>query len=68
VHASGCGTVLTLLVMPDDRRDCGMSAAAREAVLAAITTATPALERPSPASAAIALRAALPDATTLTRG
>jgi AcrR family transcriptional regulator len=68
VHASGCGTVLTLLAMPEGRRDLGLSAAAREAVIAAITTATPALERPSPAAAAIALRAVLPDATTLTHG
>lgn len=68
VHASGCGTVLTLLAMPADRRDRGLSKAAREAVLAAITTATPALDRPSPAAAAIALRAVLSDATTFTRG
>lgn len=68
VHASGCGTVLTLLAMPAERRDRGLSEAAREAVIAAITTGARAVERPSPASAAIALRAVLPDATTLSPG
>ncbi len=68
VHASGCGTVLTLLAMPAEQRDRGLSEAAREAALAAITTQTPALESPSPVAAAIALRAVLPDATPLTRG
>ena len=68
VHATGCGTILTLLAMPASRRDRGLSKAARESVIAAITSATPALERPSPAAAAIALRAALPEATPLTRG
>jgi hypothetical protein len=38
VHASGSGTVLTLLAMPEDRRDPGLPEAAREAVIAAITT------------------------------
>ena len=67
VHASGCGTVLTLLAMPAEQRNRGLSESAREAALAAITTQTPALDSPSPAAAAIALRAVLPDATTLTR-
>lgn len=66
VHASGCGTVLTLLAMPAEHRDRGLSESAREAALAAITTQTPALEDPSPAAAAVALRAVLPDATSLT--
>jgi AcrR family transcriptional regulator len=68
VHASGCGTVLTLLAMPGDRRDPGLPEAAREAVIAAITTESPALDSPGPAAAAIALGAALPDATVLTGG
>lgn len=66
VHAAGCGTVLTLLERPANRRDRGLSESAREAVIAAITTGTPAVERPSAAAAAIALRAALPEATSLT--
>jgi AcrR family transcriptional regulator len=68
VHASGCGTVFTLLAMPEDGRDPDLPEAAREAVIAAITTGSPALESPGPASAAIALRAVLPDATALTGG
>jgi AcrR family transcriptional regulator len=68
VRASGCGTVLTLLAMPEDRRDLGLSETAREAVIAAITTGSPALESPGPAAAAIALRAVLPEATILTQG
>jgi AcrR family transcriptional regulator len=68
VHASGCGTVLTLLAMPEDRRDLVLSATAREALIAAITTGSLALESPGPAAAAIALRAVLPEATILTQG
>jgi AcrR family transcriptional regulator len=68
VQASGLGTVLTLLAVPADRRDPGLAEAAREAVIAAITTESPALDSPGPAAAAIALGAALPDATVLTDG
>lgn len=68
VHASGCGAVLTLLGMPEERRDAGLSEAAREAVIAAIVTGSPVVERPGPAAAAIALRAAMPDATALSPG
>jgi hypothetical protein len=68
VAATGQGTVLTLLELPEDERDPGLSEAAREAVIAAITTASPALETPGPAAAAVALRAVLPDDTTLTEG
>ena len=68
VHAAGCGTVLALLVMPEERRDMRLSRLARDAVIAAITTDTPAVETPGPAAAAIALRATLPEATALTDG
>jgi len=51
-----------------DRRDPGLPAAAREAVIAAITTESPAPDSPGPAAAAIALRVVLPDATVLTGG
>jgi len=66
VHASGCGTVLTLLGMPAQRRDLTLSETAREAVIACITTGAPALR--SPAAAAITLGAALPSDTTLSPG
>ncbi|WP_434599806.1 hypothetical protein [Streptomyces sp. A5-4] len=68
VRASGRGTVLTLLSTPDDQRDQGLAEAAREALIAAITTDTPALEHPGPATAATALRASLPEATALSTG
>ena len=68
VHAAGCGTVFTLLAMPVDCRDQGLSRDAREAVLTAITTNSSALKKPGPEGAAVALRAALPDAKTLTEG
>ncbi len=64
--SAACGTVLTLLAMPEDRRDLSLSENAREAVIAAITTGAPARKSLGPAAAAIALRAALPEATTLT--
>ena len=68
VHAAGNGTVLALLAMPEPRRDLGLSATAREAVIAAITTGAPAIENHAPATAAIALRAVLPTATMLSAG
>ena len=68
VRAGGLGTVHTLLGMPEDQRDLGLSAAAREAVLAAITRAAPAVEQPGPKGAAIALRASLDHAEVLTPG
>ena len=62
VHASGCGTVLTLLSTPAERRDLELSRIAREAVIATITTRDSILETSGVAAAAIALRAALADA------
>jgi AcrR family transcriptional regulator len=66
VQAAGLGTTLTLIATPADRRDPGLSALAREAVIAAITTDVPAVASPGPAGAATALRAALPRTTALT--
>jgi AcrR family transcriptional regulator len=68
IQASSRGTVLTLLAMPADHRDQGLSEAEREAVMAAITTDSPVVSSPGPAAAAIALRAVLADATALTAG
>ncbi|MEO8706221.1 MAG: TetR/AcrR family transcriptional regulator [Kofleriaceae bacterium] len=65
MHAAGSGVVMTLLAMPEDRRDLELSASAREAVIAAITTHTKPIKQPGPAAAAIALRAVLPTSTTL---
>ncbi|MCP9949856.1 TetR/AcrR family transcriptional regulator [Actinomadura madurae] len=68
VHAAGSGTTVALIAMPPDRRDLGLSTLAREAVIAAITTDTPAAPTPGPAAAATALRAHLPQTTALTEG
>jgi AcrR family transcriptional regulator len=59
MRAAGLGTVLTLLGVPEAQRDLGLSVAARESVIAAITRAAPAVDDPGPAGAAIALRASL---------
>jgi AcrR family transcriptional regulator len=68
LQAAGHGTTLTLIDTPEDRRDPMLSPTAREAIIAAITTDTPAVERPGPVPAAVALAAALPDLETLTAG
>ncbi len=64
-HASGCGTVLTLLGKAEEWRDMTLSHLAREAAIAAITTGPPAFEGPGLAAFAVALRAVLPDSTSL---
>lgn len=61
LHAAGMGTVLALLERPDPE----LSAATREAILAAIAHSPRAETRPI-ASAVIALRAALPELVALT--
>ncbi|MFC4855774.1 TetR/AcrR family transcriptional regulator [Actinophytocola glycyrrhizae] len=65
VHAAGCGTTLTLIAQPPDRRDLTVSTLARDAVLAAVTTDDP-VTAPGPGPAAVALRAALPGTSALT--
>ena len=67
-HASGCGTVLTLLAKPEGHRDMSLSDTAREAVVAAITTDVPAFKGSGPAAAAVALRAVLPEVQSLSEG
>lgn len=66
VHAAGSGTTLTLIALPDDRRDLALSDMAREAVIAAIITDAPAPAAPGPVAAAVALRAVLPQTSALT--
>lgn len=66
IHASGCGTVLTLLALPEDRRDPELSTLAREACIAALTTDATPLRTPGPVGVAVALHAVLPDVTALT--
>ncbi len=72
-HASGCGTVLTLLAQVEEHRDSSLSEIAREAAIAAITTDAPAVESSrfagfGPAAAAVALRAVLPEVDSLSDG
>jgi len=67
-HASGCGTVLTLLAKTDGDRDMSLSEIAREAAIAAITTNSPAFETSGPAAAAATLRAVLPEVELLSPG
>jgi AcrR family transcriptional regulator len=65
IHAAGSGTVLALLATTPDQRDPRLSELARDAVIAAITTDSPAVGAPGPAAAALALRARLPDEAAL---
>jgi len=65
VHAAGSGTTLSLIAMPEDRRDLALSDLAREAVISAITTGAPVPATPGPVGAAVALRATLPQTTVL---
>src|ERR1700712_989995 len=61
VHAAGSGAALSLIAVPPAGRDPGLSAAAREAIVAAITTDAAEATAPGPVGAAVTLRAALDD-------
>ncbi len=65
-HAAGSGITLTLIAMPEDRRDLALSDLAREATIAAITTDAPAAATPGPVGAAVALSAVLSQTSALT--
>jgi AcrR family transcriptional regulator len=66
ITSAGRGTTLTLIALPEDQRDPALIHAAREAVVAAITTDAPVAASPGPAAAAVTLRAVLPQTTALT--
>jgi AcrR family transcriptional regulator len=66
LHSTGAGTALSLIAVPPEKRDAGLSDAAREAVIAAITTDTLPTTGPGPVAAAVSLRAALDDVEVLT--
>lgn len=68
IRAGAVGTVLTLLSVPASERDLGLSTAAREAVIAAITASRPVSRNVGAAGAAIALRASLSETAGLTPG
>ncbi|GGL01140.1 TetR/AcrR family transcriptional regulator [Mangrovihabitans endophyticus] len=65
LQASGSGTVLALLAVPQEQRDPHLSPLAREACIAAVTTGHTALPAPGVVGAATALRAELSSATAL---
>lgn len=67
LHAAGSGVAFALLARPRPADDVGLSHAAREAVISAISTEAPAASDPGPRGAAVALRARLDDVGVLSR-
>lgn len=65
IHATARGAVLTWLSLPEDRRDPALLTTLRESMITAVTNQEPTVQEPGPAGAARALRAALPEQTTL---
>ncbi|WP_206309352.1 hypothetical protein [Streptomyces sp. A0642] len=65
IHATACGAVLTWLSLPEARRHPALLTSLRESMVTAGTSREPAVQSASPAGAARALRAALPEQTTL---
>jgi AcrR family transcriptional regulator len=65
-HATGTGTILTLLAAPAEHRDLALVETSFRAVLGAITTDAPAVAGPGSAPAAAALRAGADTITALT--
>jgi AcrR family transcriptional regulator len=66
IRAAGTGVVFTLIDQPAADRDEALADTAWESVCAAILTDLATAAIPGPAAAAVTLRAALPDLTTLT--
>ncbi|MEV0315306.1 TetR/AcrR family transcriptional regulator [Nonomuraea fuscirosea] len=65
IHATARGAVLTWLSLPEERRDPVLLTTLRESMVTAVTVLEPAVRDAGPAGAARALRAALPEQTTL---
>jgi AcrR family transcriptional regulator len=67
VEAAGRGMTLTLISLPEERRDLSLSSVARESVIATITTdpTSGGADREGPVATAVALRAVLPQTTAL---
>ncbi|MBB4934794.1 AcrR family transcriptional regulator [Lipingzhangella halophila] len=70
IHATARGAVLTWLSQPEEQRDPALLTAMRESMVAAVTNEEPVVQDVGrgPAGAARALRAALPEQTTLSSG
>lgn len=65
IHATARGAVLTWLSLPADQRDPALLTAMRESMVAAVTNEKPVVTGSGLVGAARALRAALPEQTTL---
>ncbi|MFD0373810.1 TetR/AcrR family transcriptional regulator [Streptomyces sp. NPDC127112] len=65
IHATARGAVLTWLSLPENRRDPALLTTLRESMIAAVTNQRPSVQDAGPAGAARALRASLPEQTTL---
>lgn len=66
IHAAGTGTVLTLLAVPADRRDPGLSQAVFDVVAAGILAAAPATDDASTATVAVTFLTVVADLPALT--
>ncbi|WP_018334240.1 TetR/AcrR family transcriptional regulator [Actinomycetospora chiangmaiensis] len=66
VHSAGSGVALSLIAVPPEKRDRGLSHAARDAVIAAVTTEEVPTTGSGPVAAAVALRASVDDLDALT--
>ncbi|MQY24090.1 TetR/AcrR family transcriptional regulator [Nocardia macrotermitis] len=65
IHASGLGAVFTWLSLPPDRRDPELLRVLRESMVTAVTNQQPAVRDSTVSGTARALRAALPEHTSL---
>jgi AcrR family transcriptional regulator len=68
LHAACTGTVFALLSQPESQRDIGLSAVARDAIIAAITVDPVSASEHGVASAAVAMNALLEQTTVLSDG
>ncbi|MER5462402.1 TetR/AcrR family transcriptional regulator [Streptomyces sp. NPDC002668] len=65
IHATARGAVLTWLSLPEGQRNPALLTILRESMVTAVTNQEPAVQDAGPAGVARALRAALPEQTTL---
>lgn len=65
IHSAGAGLTFQLISLLPEQRDPGLSELARESIIAAVTTDTPAAAPTGVTGPAIALRAVLPQLTGL---
>jgi hypothetical protein len=66
IHSAGNGTILTLLGMPPEQRDPGLSEAMLDAVLTSILATTPATPDTATNAVAVTFATVLPDLPGLT--